>query len=189
MQYNERRIVANQVQWIVSKFFKEPEPVKILCVSTLERPLPDSCDIEILNSNEKVLFDKMKLVRRQQCQSVVETMTIRLHKCYALIIIIKELHSKMGFFGKTRKKQQILGDFEKFLADLEMKTKQNYLDSLTSNVDIPVLCQNLEQFDFGDLPRISANQIGLEIETALNEMKRYIPRDFFTPEDEVNANK
>ena len=188
MQYNERRIVANQVQWIVSKFFKEIEPIKLFCVSSVKRPLPETCDVEAINAGEYQLLVKMKLVKREKCQNIVETMTTRLHKCYTLILIIKELHSKLGFFGKTRKKQQILSNFEKFLADLDAKTKQSHLNYLHSSVDIPVLCENLGQFDFSDLPKVSANQIGLQIETTLNEMKRNIPYDFFKPDYIVNLN-
>lgn len=179
---NSRQLIANQVLFMVSKFFTSYKPVKFYNVSTERRPLPEDCDVEAIDISHENLYKDFLLMRRSRCSNIVNTLQERLKRCQALTIVLKEFLSKLGHFGKARKKQEILDDFPKFLREVDTKSKAELEGVVEKHVNKSELKRNLHKFDIANLPKVSTNQILTTLEELLEEVLRIIPRNFFEVE-------
>ncbi|XP_075240746.1 EH domain-containing protein 1-like isoform X3 [Convolutriloba macropyga] len=177
-QNNTRKVVANQILWMVAKFFNTYYPVKFYNVSTMKRPLANNCDLEVIDISHDQLFRNFLLMRRNRAINIVQTLETRLRRCYALVIIIREVQSKLGNLRKAKRKQQLLNNFWKFLQDLDAKCKPPFQGVIKNHVNAVDLKYRLERYDFNHLPKMSVNQILVAIEESLNEVIRIIPNKF-----------
>ncbi|XP_063720775.1 EH domain-containing protein 3-like [Symsagittifera roscoffensis] len=174
VEQNSRHVVEMQVIWMVAKFFDSFEMFHLFNVSTVQRPLPSKCDVEMIDIFHDNMMRHFLLLKRHRVQNMVDTVELRLKRCRELIAIIRELQTKLGYFGKEKKKQNVLANLWDFLRDLDVK----YLN-------VHELKKNLEKFDFGNLPKISGNQLTLSIDQSLEEVRRMINSSYLDIEVEL----
>ena len=80
---------------MVAKFFDSFEMFHLFNVSTVQRPLPSKCDVEMIDIFHDNMMRHFLLLKRHRVQNMVDTVELRL-KRYYFTEVLKDLTTRLN---------------------------------------------------------------------------------------------